>query len=67
MSNSTDFSLDHFSKTFILWGYGWKRRKWKHNGKAFTQWRDPQSGHWYGKKTSIKILKVQALEQLNIE
>ena len=67
MSNSADRSLDHFSKVFILWGSGWKRRKWKTNGKAFSQWRDPHSGLWYGKKAAMKILEAQALDQLNLK
>lgn len=66
MSKSIDFSLDHFSKAFVFWGYGWKCRKWKNNGKTFTQWRDPHSGLWYGKKAAMKLLETQALDQLNV-
>ena len=52
---------------FVLWEYGWKRRKWKTNGKAFNQWRDPHSGLWYGKKVAMKILETQAFYQLNLK
>ena len=65
MFKSIDLSLDHFSKAIVLWGYGWKRRKWKTNGKTFSQWRDPHSGLWYGEKVAIKILETQALDELN--
>ena len=67
MSISTNLSLDPFFKAFVFWTYGWKRRKWKMNGKAITQWRDPHSGLWYGKKAAMKILEIQALDQLNLK
>ena len=67
MFKSIDLSLDHVSKAFILWGYGWKRRAWKTNGKAITQWRDPHTGLWYGKKAAMKLLETQVLDQLNLK
>lgn len=67
MSKSTEISLDYFSKALVLWGYGWKSRKWKKNGEVFNQWRDPHSGLWYGKKTAMKILETQLLDQLNLK
>ena len=67
MFKSSDLSIDYFSKAFVFWAYGWERRKWKTNSKAFTQWRDPHSGLWYGKKAAMKILEAQALDQLNLK
>ena len=59
-----DDNLRRVSKMIVLWGYGWKRRKWMSNSVFITQWRDPHTGIWYKQKAAIKLLKIQAMDQL---
>ena len=59
-----DDNLRRVYKMVVLWGYGWKRRKKIFNKVPVTQWCDPQTGLWYKQKTAIKLLKVQAMDQL---
>jgi hypothetical protein len=58
--------IDKLYKGIVLWGYGWKSRKWSCNGEAVIQWRDPLSGLWYSEKMAVKLLKIQLLDELNL-
>jgi hypothetical protein len=52
----------HKAMTFlILWGSGWKRRKLRSATSYRIEWQDPASGTWYGDRTALRLLKVQAL------
>lgn len=56
------FSFLHLHlRYFMLWGYGWKRRKLSVNSVVY-QWQDPISGLWYGEKVAMKLLVVNALD-----
>ena len=50
-------------KAMALWGYGWKRRKQRRFVSYRIEWQDPASGQWYGEKTALRLLKVQALTE----
>ncbi len=55
--------FDHFFKATMLWGHGWKRRRWMSQRVPVIQWQDPLTGLWYGKKTALKLLRVQLLDE----
>ena len=62
-----DKNLRQANKIFVLWGHGWKRRTWMSNRMPVTQWCDPHTGLWYAQKTAVKLLKVQAMDQLHLK
>lgn len=66
MISIIDNFLEHSYKALIFWGSGWKRRKQMLRRRWVLQWRDPQTGLWYSEKTALRLLKVQALEQLDL-
>lgn len=56
-------SAQRLLKAIALWGYGWKRRKQRDFVSYRIEWQDPASGQWYGEKTALRLLKVQALSE----
>ncbi len=56
-------SAHRLLKAVILWSYGWKRRKQREFVSYRIEWRDPASGQWYGEKTAMKLVKIQALTE----
>ena len=67
MLNLIDEHINQIKTAFLLWGSDWKCRKWMHHRQSIKQWRDPYSGLWYDKKTALKLMKMQALEQLHLK
>ncbi len=56
-------STQRLLKAIALWGYGWKRRKQREFISYRIEWQDPASDQWYGEKTALRLLKVQALSE----
>lgn len=65
MFEKVKHSLIHFSKMFLLWGYGWKPKKTIYFGKPSVQWRDPLSFVWVSEKAAMKLLTVQVMDEYN--
>jgi hypothetical protein len=63
MHTSTESWIRRSLKTFVLWGYGWKRRKQRESVSYRIEWMDPASGQWYGEKTAVRLLKAQVLAE----
>ncbi len=59
--------LNRFLNGVILKDFGWKRSFKKLNNEIIPQWCDPNSGHCYSEKTALKLVKIQALDYLNIK
>ncbi len=57
----------HFLNSIILKDFGWKRSMRKMNSKIIQQWCDPNSGHYYSEKTAMKLVRIQALDYLDIK
>lgn len=65
MSKSIGQKVISLINSVLLWGYGWKYRREVHFGELAVQWRDPLSGMWYRQPTAMKLLKIQALDELD--
>lgn len=67
MNRSIESFLNHLYEAITLKTYGWQRRNWSANGLPVTQWQDPNTGIWYSSKTALKLVRIQALEHLDID
>ena len=67
MNASIERFINRLFTAIILKSYGWVRRKWMQNNEPVMQWQDPHTGIWYSNKAALKIVKVQALEQLDLK
>lgn len=63
MEKSTESLLKRKVNAFLLWGYGWKRRKCPHH-RSSLQWRDPYSGLWYHEDAAMQLLMADARDQI---
>ena len=65
MMKYLEYYLKHFLNTVVLKDFGWRRTFRKFNNEIIWQWIDPYSGHRYSEKTAMKLVRIQALDQLN--
>ena len=63
MTDKLSSFLSHWFFDVLLRGSGWKRRKTIRLSLPSYQWQDPFTGLWYGEKTAVRLLKVQAMDE----
>lgn len=52
-----------YTRSIMLLGYGWKRRRTIYLGKPAVQWRDPMSFVWVSENAAMKLLTVQVMDE----
>lgn len=57
--------FNRWLKSLILWSYGWRKRSYRASGKLRNQWRDPNSGLWYGDSVAMRIVVAEVLRPYN--
>ena len=57
----------HLVNVIVLKDFGWKRGIRRLNSQLVAQWRDPYSGHYYSERTAMKLVRIQALDYLDIK
>lgn len=67
MINTIENYWHHLVNALILKDFGWKRGIRRLNSKLVAQWCDPNSGHYYSEKTAMKLVRIQALDYLDIK
>ncbi len=60
MRTSIHRLLVDLSRSFTLWGCGWKRRKFIAFSRPVIEWQDPISGMWLREDAALRVARVQA-------
>lgn len=51
--------LLRMARSFMLWGSGWKRRRFISCSRPVIEWQDPISGMWLHEDAALRVVRVQ--------
>ena len=60
MNILNDDFFRNLGRAYILWTYGWKRRKRRYYTQCYVEWQDPDSRLWYLEATAYQLVKLRA-------
>lgn len=60
MRKSIHMNLIRLRRAILLWGCGWKRRRFITCSRPVIEWQDPMSGMWLHEDAALRVALVQA-------
>lgn len=60
MHRSNHRILLHARRSLLLWGCGWRRRRFISCSRPVVEWQDPDSGMWLREDAAVRVAWVQA-------